>query len=129
MPFLNRQTAFAICYDLTTEYDKYLMFDVNSVWPNWNWKEVAALIEKIAPELHDLFVDRIIVPARPEFPNGYLKGEWIIRFTGRKAERSLLVSTRARHPYIGLYADKGPPAAAEATKSPSTRPFRSISKA
>jgi len=94
------------------------MFDVNSVWPNWNWKEVAALVEKIAPEIHDLFVDRIIVPARPEFPNGYLKGEWIIRFTGRKAERSLLVSTRARHPYIGLYAAKGPQAAAEATKSP-----------
>lgn len=93
------------------------MFDVNSVWPNWNWKELAALLEKIAPEIQDLFVDRIIVPARPEFPHGYLKNEWVIRLTGRKAERSLLVSTRARHPYIGLFVDKGPQAAATATKS------------
>jgi predicted ribosome quality control (RQC) complex YloA/Tae2 family protein len=93
------------------------MFDVNSVWPNWNWKEVAAVIERIAPEIQDLFVDRIVVPARPEFPNGYLKSEWVIRLTGRKAERSLLVSTRARHPYIGLFVEKGPQAATTATKS------------
>lgn len=90
----------------------------NTNWPNLNWKEIEVLAREIAPELEGLFVDRIIVPGRPRFPQGYLKGEWIIRFTGRKQERALLISTRPRHPYFALYPDKGPQTAQAATRSP-----------
>jgi predicted ribosome quality control (RQC) complex YloA/Tae2 family protein len=94
------------------------MFKLNAVWPNWNWKEIETLVSKLKPEITGLFVDRIIVPARPEFPNGYLKGEWIIRLTSPRTEKALLFSTRARHPYIGLFENKGPQASNEATRSP-----------
>jgi predicted ribosome quality control (RQC) complex YloA/Tae2 family protein len=94
------------------------MFKLNAVWPNWNWKEIETLVSKLKPEITGLFVDRIIVPARPEFPNGYLKGEWIIRLTSPRNEKALLFSTRARHPYIGLFDHKGPQASNEATRSP-----------
>jgi predicted ribosome quality control (RQC) complex YloA/Tae2 family protein len=90
----------------------------NFSWPNLNWKEIELLAGQIAPELEGLFVDRVIVPTRPRFPQGYLKGEWVIRFTGRKQERALLISLRARHPYFALLADKGPNAASTATRSP-----------
>jgi predicted ribosome quality control (RQC) complex YloA/Tae2 family protein len=105
------------CIGRTLAYNG-AVFKLNAVWPNWNWKEIAALAEKIQPEIKDLFVDRIIVPARPEFPAGYLKGEWVIRLTGRNAEKSLLLSVRARHPYLALFKTKGPQAATLATRSP-----------
>jgi predicted ribosome quality control (RQC) complex YloA/Tae2 family protein len=94
------------------------MFKLNAVWPNWNWKEIETLVSKLKSEVNGLFVDRIIVPVRPEFPNGYLKGEWIIRLTSPRTEKALLFSTRARHPYIGLFENKGPQASNEATRSP-----------
>jgi predicted ribosome quality control (RQC) complex YloA/Tae2 family protein len=94
------------------------MFKLNAVWPNWNWKEIETLVSKLKPEIAGLFVDRIVVPARPEFPSGYLKGEWIIRLTSPRTEKALLFSTRARHPYIGLFQNKGPQASNEATRSP-----------
>ena len=87
-------------------------------WPNLNWKEIELLAAKIAPELEGLFVDRIIVPARPRFPQGYLKGEWAIRFTGRRSSPALFISVRPRHPYFTLAGEKGPLAAATATRSP-----------
>lgn len=83
-----------------------------------NWKELAALIEKIRPEIEGLFVDRIIVPHRPQFPDRYLKGEWAIRLSSRKKEFSLALSIRPRVPYLLLYKGKGPQASPMATRSP-----------
>ena len=37
-----------------------------------NWKEIEALCAAFRPEIEGLFVDRIIVPERPRFLNGYL---------------------------------------------------------
>jgi predicted ribosome quality control (RQC) complex YloA/Tae2 family protein len=97
------------------------MFKLNAVWPNWNWREIETWTSKLRPEVEGLFVERVIVPTRPEFPSGYLKGEWIIRLTGRlksvPIERSLLLSVRARHPYFAVFRKKGPLAAPEATRS------------
>jgi hypothetical protein len=91
---------------------------MNANWPNLNWKEIELLAAEIAPELEGLFVDRIIVPARPRFPQAYLKGEWVIRFTGRRTERAFLISVRARHPYFNLLGEKGPQASPAGTRSP-----------
>jgi len=86
--------------------------------PTLNWRELALLTEHLKPVIEGLFVDRIVVPERPRFPESYLKGEWAIRLTGRKADHSLLVSIRAKHPYLSLYPGKGPKAASTGTRSP-----------
>ncbi len=86
--------------------------------PCLNWRELELLVQKIKPEVEGLFVDRIIVPERPLFPDQYLKGEWIIRLTGRKQEGAILFSIRPRHPYLGWLGSKGPKASIPATRSP-----------
>ncbi|MCM2321775.1 MAG: NFACT RNA binding domain-containing protein [Oligoflexia bacterium] len=86
-------------------------------WPILNWKELALLVDQLRQRIEGLYLDRLIVPERPRFPEGYLKGEWILRFTGRKAEAELLLSVRSRHPAIVLLSGRGPRAAPEATHS------------
>ncbi len=55
-------------------------------WPTLNWKETAALVDAIRPALEGLFVDRVVVPTRLEFAEGFVRGEWALRLTGRKSE-------------------------------------------
>jgi predicted ribosome quality control (RQC) complex YloA/Tae2 family protein len=86
--------------------------------PCLNWKELEVFISTLGQEIEGLFVDRIIVPERARFPDKYLKGEWAIRFTGRKNEGILLVSIRPRHPYLAWKLGKGPAASLKATRSP-----------
>lgn len=83
-----------------------------------NWKELASLIAKIRPEIEGLFVDRLIVPHRAQFPDRYLKGEWAMRLSDRKKEFSLIFSIRPRFPYLLLFKGKGPQASTHATRSP-----------
>lgn len=87
-------------------------------WPLLNWKEIALLTKKIRPEVKDLFVERIIIPERPLFPEGYLKGEWVLRLTGRRSELFLYMSIRPRHPAIACLSGRGPKASTSATRSP-----------
>src|SRR5690348_11346367 len=86
--------------------------------PTLNWRELTSLVDKIRPEVKGLFVDRIIIPERPKFPNGYIKGEWSLRLTGRRQEATVLFSIRPRHPYIAFLSGKGPKASTQATHSP-----------
>lgn len=86
--------------------------------PTLNWREIAELVRAIAPGIQGAFVDRIVVPARPSFPGGYVKSEWAIRLGSRKSERTLLFSVRPRHPYLTLLDGRGPKAAEGATHSP-----------
>lgn len=88
--------------------------------PTLNWKEAAALIDLLKPQIEGLFVDRIVVPERPRFPDGYVRSEWVIRLTGRRSESALFFSVRPRHPYLALCEGKGPKAATQATHSPFT---------
>lgn len=83
-----------------------------------NWKEIALLAEQLQREVRGLFLERIIVPARPRFPGGYLKSEWMLRFSGGKREASILVGLRPKIPYLALCPGKGPSAEAKATRSP-----------
>ncbi len=85
--------------------------------PSLNWRELEILVDGIRPEVEGLFVDRLIVPSRDYFPMGYLKGEWAIRLTGRRQDCILLLSIRARHPYLAWHKGKGPRAATEGTRS------------
>src|SRR4051812_22762887 len=82
-----------------------------------NWRELESLVEKARPNLVGLFVDRLILPARDHFPEGYLKGEWCLRLSDRKKESCLLFSVRPQHPYIAWASGKGPKAAQSATHS------------
>jgi predicted ribosome quality control (RQC) complex YloA/Tae2 family protein len=84
----------------------------------FNWKEIALLSDAYRSEIEGLFVDRIIVPERSRFPGGYLKGEWVIRLTGRQSEGTFLFSVRARYPYFAFMPGKGPRAAPLGTRSP-----------
>ncbi len=87
-------------------------------WPTLNWKETAALVDAIRPALEGLFVDRVVVPTRLEFAEGFVRGEWALRLTGRKSEATLMLSVRPRRPYLALGLGKGPRAAEQATHSP-----------
>ncbi len=86
--------------------------------PTLNWKEVALLVDKLRPEVEGLFVDRIIVPEHPYFRDGYLRGEWLIRLTGRKLDSFLIFSIHPRRPYFAWSVGKGPKASVSATRSP-----------
>ena len=83
-----------------------------------NWKELEALVRSFADGTPGLFVDRVIVPARPRHPEGYIKGEWAIRLTERRREAVLLISVRPRYPYVAWIEGKGPAAAEKGTRSP-----------
>ncbi len=85
--------------------------------PPLNWREIARISDWIDPEITGMFVDRIVVPARPEFPDGYLKNEWAIRLTSRGREATLLFSIRPNRPGLGWIEGKGPRAATAATRS------------
>jgi predicted ribosome quality control (RQC) complex YloA/Tae2 family protein len=85
--------------------------------PPLNWREIARISEWIGPEITGMFVDRIVVPERPEFPEGYLKNEWAIRLTSRGRESTLLFSIRPNRPGMNFIDGKGPRAAATATRS------------
>ncbi|MBC7387225.1 MAG: DUF814 domain-containing protein [Cryobacterium sp.] len=82
-----------------------------------NWREIALLAKWIEPEIVGMFVDRVVVPDRPEFPNGYLKNEWSLRLTSRGKEAALLLSVRPRRPSVDLLSGKGPRASPHATRS------------
>ena len=85
--------------------------------PPLNWREIARLSEWIDPEIIGMFIDRIVVPARPEFPEGYLKHEWAVRLTSRGREATLIFSIRPNRPGLQWLDGKGPKAAAAATRS------------
>lgn len=86
--------------------------------PTLNWKEIARLTDLVRAEIGGMHVDRIIVPERPYFPGGYVKGEWVMRLTSRKQECVFLFSIRTRHPYFAIRQGKGPKSAPEGTRSP-----------
>src|SRR3989338_8478964 len=85
--------------------------------PCLNWQELALWIEKLRPEVEGLFVDRLIIPERSPFPQGYLKGEWAMRLSDRKTSTVLLWSIRPRHPYLTIVSGKGPKSSTAATHS------------
>ena len=85
--------------------------------PNLNWKEWKRVAEAITPQVVGLFVDRVVVPERHEFPEGYLKGEWTLRLTGRRTEAALTLCVQPKACFLFLEQDKGRKAAEHATHS------------
>ncbi len=84
-----------------------------------NWKEIENLVRIYRPEIQGLFVERVIVPERPLFPGGYLKGEWALRLTSRSHEGFLLMSVRTGSPYFAWHSSKkGFKLSPQATQSP-----------
>lgn len=85
--------------------------------PPLNWREIAIIAEWIAPKITGMFIDRIVVPERPEFPDGFLKHEWSIRLTARSGEAALIFGVRPNQPTLEWIPRKGPKAASGATRS------------
>ncbi len=85
--------------------------------PHLNWREIAKIAEWIAPKITGMFIDRIVVPERPEFPDGFLKHEWSIRLTARSGEAALIFGVRPNQPTLEWIPGKGPKAALGATRS------------
>lgn len=82
-----------------------------------NWREIERLAARIAPEIEGLFADRVVVPERPESPEGFFKGEWALRLHSRTRDATFLFSARPRKPYFGLLPGKGPKASLSGTRS------------
>jgi hypothetical protein len=87
-------------------------------FPFLNWKELERFCALISPQITGAFIDRVIVPDRPKFPLGFLKGEWALRIDGKKGAHVLLCSVRPQKPSITHLSGKGPQAAPEGTRSP-----------
>ncbi len=90
--------------------------------PVLNYKELALLIEKISPEIQGLFIERVIVPERPEFPQSFLKGEWAIRLSGRnrnnrQTQGHLVFSVRSGQPYLAWDQQRELKTSSHATRS------------
>jgi NFACT protein RNA binding domain len=86
--------------------------------PVLNWRELARLVELMRPKLVGSHLDRLVIAERPEFPQGYLKNEWVLRLQDRKHEQALWVSLRPRACFVSIQAGKGPRHAASSTRSP-----------
>jgi predicted ribosome quality control (RQC) complex YloA/Tae2 family protein len=85
--------------------------------PPLNWREIETIAAWVSPRVTNLFVDRVIVPSRPEFKEGYLKNEWVIRIASRGKELAFLVSVRPKRSFVACFDGKGPKAALQATRS------------
>ncbi len=82
-----------------------------------NWKELGLLAPAIDRPVRGLFLERVFAPERKRFPQGFLKGEWAFRLSGKSGERTLILSVRTRRPYVYLVEGKGPKPAPQATHS------------
>lgn len=85
--------------------------------PHLNWRELENLVSELTHGISGLFVDRVVIPQRPEFKDGFIKQEWAIRLTNSKQEFLFLFSVRPQHPYFIFTKGKGPKAAEHATRS------------
>lgn len=83
-----------------------------------NWREIEKMAALAHSELAGQHVEQWVVPERGRFPQGFLKGEWLIRTSGRRKDGVFLFSVRPRHPYFAYRDGKGPRAAQTGTRSP-----------
>ncbi len=77
----------------------------NALTPTLNWKEIFILGKQIEEPIRGLYLERIFIPARTRFSNGFLLGEMALGFSGKKA-LSVVFSLRPSHPYIYLTQQK-----------------------
>jgi predicted ribosome quality control (RQC) complex YloA/Tae2 family protein len=89
-----------------------------NAFPFLNWCELEHYCAWIRPKIQGAYIDRVIVPDRPRFPLGFLKGEWALRIEAKKESHVLICSVRAQKPSLHYQPGKGPKAAPEGTRSP-----------
>ncbi len=66
-------------------------------------KELTLLVENLNQNALGLSVDRVFIPARSEFIEGYLKSEWVLRLGTKNKGIDLLLSLRNQSPYLAPY--------------------------
>ncbi len=88
------------------------------MFPLLNHLEIARLASLLERECAGAHVERLIIPERPEFPEGYLKSEWVLRLQSRRRDLALFLSVRPRACSLSLAEGKGPKHAQASTRSP-----------
>ena len=83
----------------------------------FNWKEWERWGQAHAALLEGARVQAIGVPERPQFSGGFIKDEFLLRFSGARRDGSLVVSLRSRAPYLYWSEGRGPRASSVATRS------------
>lgn len=79
-----------------------------------NWKEIELHAQLLAPIIEGARIDKVLVPHRPEFSEGFLKNEWILRLSNA---RYLWLSLRNSQPFLALGEGAGPRPSPKATRS------------
>ena len=85
--------------------------------PPLNWLEIEKLAHLLSPKLEGSFVERVIIPDRAFFPEGFIKGEWALRLSERKAESIFIFSLKPNQTYFAYLRDKGARSASKSTQS------------
>ena len=88
------------------------------MFPLLNALEIARLADGLARECTGAHFERLSIPERPDFPEGFLKNEWVLRLSQKKRDLALFLSVRPRACYVALAAGKGPKQAPQSTRSP-----------
>lgn len=88
------------------------------MFPLLNHLEIARLASLLERECAGAHVERLIIPERPEFPEGYLKSEWVLRLQNRRRDLALFLSVRPRACSVSLAEGKGPKHSQTSTRSP-----------
>lgn len=86
-------------------------------FPALNWKEIALLVKNLNSEIKGLHVRKVSVPARAEFPNGFLKSEWAMQLGSRDADVYFFFSVRPQRPYFISCKNRRVKQAAQGTRS------------
>ncbi len=89
-----------------------------AAFPLLNHLEIARLAELLNAECAGAHLDRLIVPERADFPEGYLKSDWVFRLEQRRRELALFLSLRPRACSVSLLEGRGPRHSQQATRSP-----------
>ena len=86
-------------------------------FPALNWKEIAQLSKSLHSRLKGLHVRKVLVPARPEFPDGFLKSEWALQLGSRDTDFHWVFSVRPQRPYLLAIENRKIKSATQGTRS------------
>jgi len=83
-----------------------------------NWKELDNYCRTLQHQCSNLYIDRIFIPERSQFPDGFLKNEWALKLASRDRNWNLVVSVRPQRPSITLLGEKQIRNYSQASRSP-----------
>ncbi len=83
-----------------------------------NWKELEIHCAALSRACRGLYIDRVFIPERSHFPDGFLKNEWCLKLASRDRNWNLVISVRPQKTAITLLPEKKLRNYAQASHSP-----------